>query len=279
MLQDTNLPSCDNPRPFLQKTPNRIFEEKADVFSVWGATVATGNTPQMEEIRMLTSPDLHKLGCDENTGIQWQLAMWGREIEQVGENISPANVNEVTEAQHHSMLKGRVEFYGAGGQTVRDFDIGAGIRFGVVSTKVQLKLLAPTGYLRNPDPDATLSGLTLTSRIGAALMPAPCPPGRQSLTNTFVYRIAAGNNLTGALVPPGAKRVSIYQTADGVVLTPRWVNVNQLVVAANLGEITLGADRRVEHLEVPGPSKVIHLNPAADQQNVRWVTVVWELEI
>lgn len=275
----TDLPSCDTPDSFRQHIPYEFYEEEAYLFSSWGATIGSTATPNLQEYRMLTSPETYRTGDKSNTAVHWTCSFWGRELIRFAENGVPQNRNRLTndDAQHETLLKGRVEFHGAGDGTVRDFDIKAGVRFGVVANRVKLKVLAPVSSIRDPVQDATLSGLLLDTVVGCAMAPSYTAPGRQILTNTFVHNIFGGATNIYAEVPPGAIRVTIYQTADGQLLTPRWQTYGN-VLSGNIGEIILGADRRVDHIEVPGQAKVINLCPVADNE-ARNVTVIWELEM
>jgi hypothetical protein len=236
----------------------------------------------MQDRIMLSTPELARMGADPNIPIQWELAMWARENARNGENLTAQNETLLSTAQHQTKLKGRARFYGAAGGTERVFDIGAGVRFGVVACRVTLDVLAPTGFVVHPNSAQSVgslqSGLVLDTYVGAWLAPAPCPPGRQLLTDTYVYDLAIGDLNTHVPVPAGAVRLTIYQTNVGQLLTPFFRTMAD-IAAANIGEITLAAARRLDHIEVPGPARVVCLNPAADNQNARVVTLIWELEI
>jgi hypothetical protein len=272
---------CDFPGPFPTKIPCQRWENDFQIFSSWGL-IGSAATPTMTDRLILSSPELARMGLDPNIALQWELSMWARENARNGENLTAQNETQLSTAQHHTHLKGRVRFYGAAGGTERVFDIGAGVRFGVVACKVTLDVLAPTGFVVHPNSQQSAgslqSGLVLDTFVGAWLAPAPCPPGDQILTDTYVYLLAAGNVNTHVPVPAGAVRLTMYQTNAGNLLTPFFRTMAD-IAAANIGEITLPAGRRVDHIEVPGPARVVCLNPAADNQNDRVVTLVWELEI
>lgn len=251
-------------------------EKGIRAFSTWNGTSTVATTPAMQDVRMLENPDVPEV-------TQWEIAMWGWEvarIQAINGGASPVSDNLVLESgNHRTMLKGRVRFYNSSGGTIRDFDIAEGVRFGVVACHVAIDLLIPTGWVpHSSTSDRTLTGLVLDSLIGAWIGPSYTPPGEQLLTNTFVYTIAAGTANEQIPVQPGARRVSIYQTGAGAVLAPHWRNSGMTGFGANIGEIVMGGDRRVEHLDRVGPAKSIDTGPA-DAMEARVVTFVWELEI
>jgi hypothetical protein len=248
-------------------------EKGVRVFSSWNSSDSVATTPDMQDMRLLESPDVPEV-------TQWQVAMWGWELTNVGEGVPSQDDSLVLiPGLHRTMLKGRVRLYNSSGGTIRDFDIAEGVRFGVAACHVTIDVLMPTGWIAHAGTSSrTLDGLVLDSIIGAWIGPSTTPPGTQILTNTFVYTIAAEAENVQIPIQPGARSVSLYQTGAGAVIAPFWRTVDGGGFGANIGEIVLGGDRRVEHLTRPGPAKVIDTG-VADALNARVLTVIWELEM
>ena len=78
-------------------------------------------------------------------------------------------------------------------------------------------------------------------------------------------------------VPPGTRRVTIYQTGIGDIATPQWLLFND-PASPSLGQITIGANRRVVNLDRPGAAESISSGPA-DANAIRVITYIFSLEL
>ena len=120
------------------------------------------------------------------------------------------------------------------------------------------------------------NGLLLNTLLGAFICEG-YPPGDDSGTNTITVRIAAGVADVLTPVPPGTRRVTIYQSGVGDIATPQWLLFND-PASPSLGQITIGANRRVVNLDRPGAAESISSGPA-DANAVRVITYIFSLEL
>jgi hypothetical protein len=259
-------------------------------FSSWLADPNNDpSTPALQTYRILESPYVPH-------AIRWTAALWGWETQAVAlaVNGGPIGATDPSAIQfgdpdlHNTFLKARIGWQTASGGTIRDVDISRGVRFSVEACKVVIDILYPVeGHVNpfagNPTAAPTLTGLVLNSIIGAWIAPIQSVPGRQILTNTETLRIAA--DAVGAMIPPpGAIELSLYQSAQGQILTPHWsVRTDDAYGSAvdlqiQAGEVILGADRRADRVIVPGNAKQLLLG-AVDVDDNRNVTAVWGLEM
>lgn len=257
-------------------------EKGIQVLSSWSTTrtLTTTATPDFMSFRLIESPVVQE---EE----RWECAMWGYELTRqtlAGVGVPAQQVSLIeTDGRHYSRCKARARFYNSSGGTIRDFDIAQGVRFSLVACMVTIDLLYPTGGIVNPllrrqdDELPTATGMVIDSLIGASIKPAYGAPGSQILTNTITYVFEAGDANDLILIPPGTRWITIYQTRAGAVIDPFYRN-DFALIGANIGAIILGADRRIDRMSRPGDAVAIDLGPA-DQQNVRVVTIVFELEI
>jgi hypothetical protein len=259
-------------------------EKGRRVMSLWTNNPADPSTPTMVDMQLLANPQTpdDKPRC-------WQIAVWGREVQQrppvlPAEGFEPVDISEIsTDGPHITKLKARIRFYNAEGGTEREFDIAEGVRTCVVACSVYLDILVPEDHIL---PDKFIDenagqqwpvGLILNSIVGGWIGEVVgARPEKQVLTNTQTILVDAGDANVRAQIPPGARRLSMYQTRPGAVLDPYW-SMEDINNPTSIGAIILGADRSVEHLDRPGSARTVALG-VADQQNDRVVTLVWELE-
>jgi hypothetical protein len=254
-------------------------EKGLQIFSSWSQPrgVAVFGTPDYVDTKLVTSPEVK-----EET--RWECAIWAWESIRVGNNLTALHSSVIQETgNHYTKYKARVRFGRASGGSIREFDIAQGVRFSLVGCLITIDVMYPDGGVLAPllpkqdDALATMSGQVLDTMVGASIKPAYGTPGSQILTNTHTERIGAGDANALIPIPPGTRWISMYQTRPGAVIDPSFLDYNA-AAANNIGAIILGADRRVERLARPGQAGAIDLGPA-DQNNNRWVTIVFELEM
>ncbi|KKL28354.1 hypothetical protein LCGC14_2375980 [marine sediment metagenome] len=248
-------------------------------------------TPPFKTFRFMRSPE----EADCNVCRMWLIEVWGNEVDQVVE--SPALVEQLQPSsimnagRQMSRLKIRVIYHASSGGTVRILDIGEGIRFAVEACVVTVEALIPdvpgaipgagTGFVGNTS--GTLiqavprlsNGLILNTLLGGFICETFSPPGVQEGTNTITVRIPQ-DQVIRTPVPPGSRRVTIYQTPAGDIATPEWLLFDD-AAAPSLGQVTIGASRRVVGLDRPGNAEVIESGPSDNVDRV--LTYVFSLEI
>lgn len=258
-------------------------EKGRRIMSRWTDDPTDPTTPEMVGIFLLSSPPTGDLKprC-------WEIGVWGREVQQrppvlPAEGYQPWSVSQISTDDHQiTKLKARIRFYNAEGGNERIFDIGEGVRTNVIACSVQLDIYVPVEYIF-PDTFAGqnagqqwATGLILNSLVGAWIGETCMPAAKVPLTNTETLLVAAGDADARVQIPPGARRLSMYQTRAGGVMDPFW-SMEDINNPTTIGAIILGADRSVEHLDRPGSARTVAIG-AADQQDDRVVTLVWELE-
>jgi hypothetical protein len=277
--------------------PSRYVEESGlQIFSVWNGLDANGNvrpeSPPFNTYQFLKSPPIPHDGSQ-----LWTIDVWAYEvarrrtaIEGAAPPLSESVILGTGGAEaaglgnEMSRLKVRITAHGASGGTSRIIDIAEGIRFAIEACQVEVEVLYPIpGTVHTQErPDLELGvggGLLLDTVVGGFIAETTSTPGAQLATNTQTVRVPATVANLAVFVPPGAVSVSIYQTGTGNTATLAWrLFRSQTDLGPSLGTIILGGNRRVERLKRPGNAGMITTG-AADQNNDRILTFVWDLEI
>lgn len=198
-------------------------------------------------------------------------------------NSGVNNVNREGFFTHSSILKVRVQWETNAYGCIRDVDIAQGSRFTIFADRVSVRALAPQNVIVEPPmgnnaPTMGL-GLILSSMLGVSIAPATSDTPGPIITNTFTF---TQNTLADAVnrIPPGAKRLTLYQNPNGTVATGFFIQ-NELLVGGLrpvLGNIDIGPTRRAQDLKIPGNAQSIVITPADPLSN-RFFTAVYELDL
>lgn len=295
-------PGAENAHPFPrddgQPMPVSIVQQPYDCFTgltekglniLWrygGLDDAGAPLPESPEFngtyQLAQSPDQR-----DTCARHWVVCVWGYERQRIvtGQQAVAPQQPELEAPQHMSRLRVRIAWAGASGGTVRDIDVGEGIRLAMAACKVTVSLIYQNPALLSRDPTAAINALQpgyyLDSEIGCSITQAVSTPGNQLTTLSQTVRVPAGVVDQPILVPAGARRVSIYQTGAASASVLEWRLQRGPIAGAvgpSLGTIILGPGRRVDKLDRPGNAGMITSGPA-DLEADRILTFVWDLEI
>jgi hypothetical protein len=299
-------PGAENAHPFPRDehpAPVTVIPQRYDCYTTlsekgipitwrWNALDAEGlplpESPAFDGSYLLIESPAQRDSCARF----WNVTVWAYERQRLltqamidaGDTIGVLQP-ELEVPQHYSRARVRIAWGAASGGTVRDVDIGEGIRIGVVACIVTIKvlyadvvpaLIGPTAPRRIATP-----GLYLDTVFGAAIAQAPSTPGQQLATLTTTVRVPIGIADVEVPVPPGARRVTIMQTGAGNPATLEWRLYRTQIaglVGPSMGTIILGAARRIDREDRPGAAGMITTGPA-DNTSDRILTFVWDLEI
>ena len=268
------------------------------LFSQWSTSDINGDNTSMRA----TPEHVEAKNLAEGAApipIRWQIDVWAYErLRTSAGNLTPLKPEQITDlgnvsitgftpqnrSQHFSRLKVRIGWHTPAGGTFRDVDIGAGIQTGAVrASRVWVRALAPTVHFKDPVTKTNraapeLSGTVLDTFMGVSIAPCESPQGAQAATFTQTVNIAATE--TSLLRrPPGAQKVTLYQSPEGSLATPRFLfTMDPPAASVFLHDIAMGADRRVVELPVPGQAQAVDTG-IADPLFERFMTAVWGLDL
>jgi len=272
------------------------------VFSLWSSVITDlgAQSPALtrnerldcEELPGLLVPPHWEGDGDRPPGhadgpLSFILNLWALEVarEDASTPLNPLSNGEINRmvldgdvgAHRGSRLKARLSF---GSQNVRDVDFGQSIRVSAVARYISMQALFPENSIIEPAPTDTVgTGIVLDTIFGVEILASTSPPGDRLATNTETTVVLQTVVNTPIRLQPGARRVTIYQTNVGDVMTPFWsLDDTGAAAGPNLGQIILGTDRRAVALDIPGNAQVIMTGPA-DPDDDRVITVVQSLEI
>lgn len=223
---------------------------------------------------------------EDNRTRSWEIHVWAYEMQRIlpaGSPPVPPQNFDSTPRNQFSRLRVRIACHGTTGGMVRDVDIGAGLRFTMRAAKVVLYLLYPQpanlSVFEGGQPIVGLGGgLVLDTQIGSVIAQSDTVPGVQTGTLTETFTVPGGTADAPFFVPPGARRVSIYQTGAGGVATMEWRLLRDaLLPGPSLGQISLGPARRAERIDRIGNAGMITSGPPDGA--IRTFTLVWEIDI
>ena len=295
-------PGAENAHPFprddVHPFPVTVVPQPYDCFTgltekglnvLWrwsaldGAGVPLPESPEFNgTYQFAQSPDQR-----DTCARHWQICVWAYERQRIvggPQTIAPATP-ELVPASHMSRLRIRVAWAGASGGTVRDIDVGEGIRLGVAACKVTISVIYQNPAVLSRDPSTLVTALQpgyyLDSEIGCSIIQATSTPGNQLTTLSQTVRVPLGVADVQVPVPAGTRRVSIYQTGAGSASVLEWRLFRGAIAASvgpSLGTLILGPARRLDRIDRPGMAGMITTGPADDEAD-RILTFVWDLEI
>lgn len=175
-----------------------------------------------------------------------------------------------------SRLRARIAWMRAGQGACVDVDIGSGVRLGIESDHVDVKILGPQGRMWGANRLSTglgnSEGIYLDTLVVGHVVPCAVNCTERGATLTQVVSVAAGAQRELS-IPAFARGVRVHLSSPGA-LEPLGFVLGQggpLVRALPFA----GFDRQARSQLLP--QQATHLSTGADPANDRVFTVVWEL--
>lgn len=247
----------------------------------------------------------------------WTIQIYGYELARVAEGadvVRPLNRDSlINSAQPTTRLKARIYTEDMEVPRYVDVDIGGGIRLAVCSSNLRVEPLVPALSLPAsgvgkesrvaPLPCSTTAfvevdknntqqaiqyglngGTTVDALVSASLTPCHAPIGDRFATLTYRAVATADDPFPLPLmaVPPGAKRVTIYNDDPDLAIW-QWYETTNLAGTAGAGILSdivwgTGPAPNVVTLPVPGLAQYLGRPAAPVQVPFARFTIVWHLE-
>lgn len=223
----------------------------------------------------------------DNQTRSWEIHFWAYETSLIlPAGSAPADVEKPAyEVENFSSrLRMRIAAHGASGGMIRDLDVAQGMRLTLRAAKVTVFVLYPQPALLQADGAAGQynvglgGGLICNSTVGAMVSVTDTDLATHTGTLTQVVRVNAGVVDRQVLVPPGARRVTIYQSSLGAAATLEWRLLRGgVAVGPSLGSLPMGPARRIDNVDRIGNAGMITTGPA--DAALRFFTFVWEIDV
>lgn len=223
----------------------------------------------------------------ENPRDWWIVTITGLEVVRVQDGplapLTQAQIIQNTNARRHSLLRARIGWGEAGRGHEIDVDIGSGVRIGIESCRVDVRILGPAMRTKEVAANSRITlgdpgvgGLFTDSIITTHITPSHGPPSARWPTLTQVISIAAGVANRSVSIPPFAKRVTISRALVDVFGT---LSFTVGLEGPSVRDFTFSPDDLGATVRLIIPQVATHINFGALAPGERALTLVWELDI
>lgn len=195
--------------------------------------------------------------------------------------LTQAQIKADPRGQRHSLLRARIGWGSAGNGHEIDIDIGSGVRIGIETCDVDVRVVTPRLRAKEiaKGSDIVLGdgsgGLYADSLITAHATPSHGPPSARCPTLTQVLSIPP-NASRSVAIPPFARWVTTSRyLADAFGPFSFTVGLN----GPSVRDFTFMPNDPGATVRVIIPQVATHINFGPPSEEARTVTLVWELDI
>lgn len=223
----------------------------------------------------------------ENPRDWWIITITGLEVIRVQNGplgpLTQAQIIGNSNARRHSLLRARIGWGEAGRGHEIDVDIGSGIRIGIESCRVDIRILGPSMRTKEVTADSRMTlgdpgvgGLFTDSIITAHVTPSHGPPSARCPTLTQVISIAAGVANRSIPIPPFARVVTISRALVDAFGT---LSFTVGLEGPSVRDFTFSPNDLGATIRMIIPQVATHINFGSAAPAERALTLVWELDI
>lgn len=197
--------------------------------------------------------------------------------------LTQAQIKAHETARRHSLLRARIGWGSAGTGHEIDVDIGSGIRIGIESCKVDVRIITPRLRTKEIAKSSDVSlgepgigGLFADSLITSHMTPSHGPPSSRCPTLTQVLTIPPNVADRSVAIPPFARWLTISRSISD--------NFGAFSFTVGLGgpsiqDFTFMPNNPGATFRAIIPQTATHVNFGTGSPQARAVTIVWELDI